>query len=99
MTGAQGTLTLEHDRLGRMDLRSPVAGLGHAEAPADTTASASSPIVSDASAHARVIEDFVHAIKTNGVPTCDGREGRRSVAVIQAIYESAKSGRPVAPAV
>jgi UDP-N-acetyl-2-amino-2-deoxyglucuronate dehydrogenase len=99
MTGAQGTLTLEHDRLGRMDLRSPVAGLGHAEAPADTTASASSPIVSDASAHARVIEDFVRAISTNGVPTCDGREGRRSVAVIQAIYESAKSGLPVLPGV
>jgi predicted dehydrogenase len=73
------------------------ADLNHAGAPADTTASASSPIVSDASAHARVIEDFIAAIQNKRRPACDGREGRKSVAIIDAIYASAKSHQPVVP--
>ena len=95
VTGSQGTLTLEHDRLTRIDLRSPAPGIGLVESTRDTTASASSPVVSDASAHARVIEDFVDAIATNRAPACDGREGRHSVALVEAIYASAKAHRPV----
>jgi UDP-N-acetyl-2-amino-2-deoxyglucuronate dehydrogenase len=49
--------------------------------------------VADASGHQRVIEDFLAAIRTNGTPACDAREGRRSVALIEAIYRSAASGR------
>jgi UDP-N-acetyl-2-amino-2-deoxyglucuronate dehydrogenase len=94
MTGAEGTVILEHDRLARVDLRSEAAAVNTAAG--DTTASASSPVVSDASAHARVIEDFVRAIRTNTAPACDGREGRRSVELVQAIYRSAKEKAPVA---
>ncbi len=93
MTGAEGTVILEHDRLARVDLRS---GAPVNTAAGDTTPSASSPVVSDASAHARVIEDFVRAISTHTVPACDGREGRRSVELVQAIYRSAKEKAPVA---
>jgi UDP-N-acetyl-2-amino-2-deoxyglucuronate dehydrogenase len=49
-------------------------------------------VVADASGHQRVFEDFFTAIETGGTPVCDGREGRRSVALIEAIYRSAKSG-------
>lgn len=94
MTGAEGTVILEHDRLARVDLRSGAAAANTGAA--DTTASASSPVVSDASAHARVIEDFVRAIRSNTAPACDGREGRRSVELIQAIYKSAREKQPVA---
>ena len=69
----------------------------HAGTPADTSASASSPIVSDASAHARVIEDFIAAITNKTRPACDGREGRKSVAIVDAIYASARSHQPVVP--
>ena len=48
--------------------------------------------VSDASPHRRVIEDFIDAIRTNRAPACDAREGRRSVALVHAIYRSAQSG-------
>jgi predicted dehydrogenase len=95
MTGSEGTLTLEHDRLIGADLRSGNLTAGQLTTPADTTASASSPIVSDASAHARVIEDFVAAIAANRRPACDGREGRRSVEVVEAIYASARSHQAV----
>jgi UDP-N-acetyl-2-amino-2-deoxyglucuronate dehydrogenase len=42
--------------------------------------------------HQALIEDFLRAIKTNSRPMCDGNEARRSVALIEAIYESARSG-------
>jgi predicted dehydrogenase len=96
ITGSEGTMVLEHDTLSAVDLRQVPADLNHA-APADTTASASSPIVSDASAHARVIEDFIAAIENRTRPACDGREGRKSVAIVDAIYASARSHQPVVP--
>ena len=52
-------------------------------------------IVADATPHRRVLEDFISAIRNNGTPACDAREGRRSVALVQAVYESARSGGPV----
>lgn len=45
--------------------------------------------------HRRQLADFVQAIRGNGTPKVDGREGRKAVAVIQAIYESNKTGRMV----
>jgi predicted dehydrogenase len=45
--------------------------------------------------HARQLADFVHAIRHHTAPMVDGREGRKAVEVIQAIYQSAETGRPV----
>jgi predicted dehydrogenase len=45
--------------------------------------------------HARQLADFVKAIETGGKPKVDGREGRRAVALICAIYESMRTGRVV----
>ena len=49
-------------------------------------------MVADAAPHARVFTDFAAAIKAGRAPMCDAREGRRSVALIEAIYRSARSG-------
>lgn len=54
-------------------------------------------VVADASGHQRVFEDFFTAIDTGRPPACDAREGRRSVALVEAIYESARTGGAVAP--
>lgn len=94
VTGAEGTLVLEHDRLVNVDLRSKPPGVAAVQG-ADTTQSATTAVVSDATAHQRVIEDFIRAIESNTTPSCDGREGRRSVELVQAIYESARTHRPV----
>jgi predicted dehydrogenase len=45
--------------------------------------------------HARQLTDFVEAIRTGRPPLVDGREGRRAVAAICAIYESMAAGKPV----
>jgi predicted dehydrogenase len=49
-------------------------------------------VVADATPHRRVVEDFVDAIRHKRRPACDGREGRRSVALAEALYESARTG-------
>jgi UDP-N-acetyl-2-amino-2-deoxyglucuronate dehydrogenase len=46
--------------------------------------------------HARQLADFVRAIQTKTAPRVDGREGRKAVAVICAIYESMRTGKVVA---
>ena len=94
ITGSEGTIIFEHDRIIKTDLKTPLPGGVQTQAQ-DTNRSSSSPIVSDVSGHKRIVEDFVNAIKTNGTPRCDGREGRRSVALVQAIYESACQGSAV----
>ncbi len=43
--------------------------------------------------HARQLADFVNAIQSNTAPLVDGREGRRAVALICAIYESMRTGK------
>jgi UDP-N-acetyl-2-amino-2-deoxyglucuronate dehydrogenase len=48
--------------------------------------------------HARQLTDFVKAIREGGKPLVDGREGRKAVAIIEAIYQSAATGRTVTPA-
>ncbi len=45
--------------------------------------------------HRRQLADFIQAIESNGRPLVDGREGRRAVELIQAIYRSAETGRTV----
>jgi len=98
LTGANGTLTLEHDHLVGVDLKEPDPRFpSEALEPRDAApaANAASPTVSDATPHRRIFEDFLHAIRTSGTPACDGPEGRRSVVVIEAIYASARAKGPV----
>ncbi len=45
--------------------------------------------------HRRQLADFLNAIETGRPPLVDGREGRRAVQIILAIYRSAESGRAV----
>jgi UDP-N-acetyl-2-amino-2-deoxyglucuronate dehydrogenase len=45
--------------------------------------------------HARQLADFVRAIRTDTAPRVDGREGRKAVALICAVYESMRTGRAV----
>ena len=45
--------------------------------------------------HQRQFEDFVAALKTGRAPMVDGREGRKAVELILAIYRSARTGKTV----
>lgn len=45
--------------------------------------------------HSAVIEDMIAAVREDRPPKTNGYEARKSVALVLAIYESARSGRPV----
>jgi predicted dehydrogenase len=92
VTGSEGTIIIEGDDISQRDLRG-AAGTGGAAAPAPRLENVASPVVSDASAHQRVIEDFIRAIRENTVPSTDGREGRRSVELVERIYAAAVGNR------
>src|SRR6267378_1223917 len=94
LTGSEGTVILEHDRIISADLRTPLPE-PLLQADENKNASATSPVVSDVSGHKRIMADFLRAIETNTEPRCNGREGRRSVELVEAIYESARTGQPV----
>jgi predicted dehydrogenase len=89
VTGSEGTVCIEQDRIIRADLRGAIA-LDNQTETADWNASSNSPVVSDVRGHQRIIEDFVESIKTGRAPVCDGEEGRRSLAVVEAIYRAAQ---------
>src|ERR1700694_5181671 len=94
ISGSEGTVILEHDRIIAANLR-------HAPAAAESAAldenqSASSAVVSDFRGHQAVLEDFLQAIQQNRAPACDGLEGRRSLALLESIYRAAKTPHRVA---
>jgi predicted dehydrogenase len=88
ITGSEGTVILEHDRIIAMDLRNSPADAAQA-APTDTNLSASSAAVTDIRGHQKILEDFLSAIERNTTPLCDGPQGRKSVTLIEAIYREA----------
>jgi predicted dehydrogenase len=90
ITGTEGTVILEHDRIIALDLKNPASAEQAPEAPKDTNPSASSAAVTDIRGHQKILEDFLRAIRTNGKPVCDGAEGRKSVALIEAIYRASR---------
>lgn len=94
LTGSEGTLIIEQDRLLGADVKNPAPDLLK-RSEADKNPSSSSPIVSDARGHQAILEDFLRAIRTNTKPQCDGQEGRRSLALVQAIYGACRTGERV----
>jgi predicted dehydrogenase len=108
LTGANGTVVLDGDDLAAIDLKDvrddersvlsergggrPVDGASGA---APATASAASPVVADPTAHVRVVADFIAAVAAHRKPCCTGESARQSVRLIEAIYESARTGGAV----
>jgi predicted dehydrogenase len=45
--------------------------------------------------HREQLRDVLHAIESGGKPAIDGAEARKSLEIILAVYESARSGRDV----
>jgi len=94
LTGSNGTVIIDQDRLLAADLKNPSVRLLQGSE-ADSNASSSSPVVSDARGHQAVLEDFLNAIRTGAEPRCNGQEGRRSLALVRAIYKACKTGARV----
>lgn len=97
ISGSEGTVQLEHDRITCVDLKRPPADLPKT-GQGDSNLSSSSPVVSDTTGHRLLLENFLLALQGKAELSCSGEEGIESVALVQAIYASARTGRPVSPA-
>lgn len=87
ITGAEGTAILDGDHLVTNGLRDPRPDLITTQA-AEKSANASSHLLNDIQGHRRVIEDFIEAVRNDRSPACDGHEGRRSLELIERIYQA-----------
>jgi UDP-N-acetyl-2-amino-2-deoxyglucuronate dehydrogenase len=97
LTGTNGTVIVENDRVIAVDLREQPSTRPPRAGEASAPPRGGAATVSDVSGHRRVLEDFLGAIESGGTPRSNGREGRRSVALIEAIYESSRTGSAVSP--
>ena len=59
-----------------------------------TSGGASDPMAINYSCHTRNFESFLDAVRAGRRPTLDGLEGRKAVAIVEACYRSARTGRP-----
>lgn len=98
--GTEGTVSLLDDRLARWDVPggpSPeIAELMNA-GPVDRGDTLTQAGYADSTLHHRQMEDFVAAVAEGRPPLVDGREGRRTTAVMEALYDSARRGRMICP--
>ena len=59
-----------------------------------TSGGAADPMAINYSCHTRNFEDFLAALRAGRRPELDGLEGRKAVAIVEACYKSARTGRP-----
>jgi len=97
--GEHGSVLLEDDHIARWDFREARPEDETIRSAKDTAAlgsGASSPTAISHHGHLRQIQDLIDALRENRPPAVDGREARKAVALICALYESARRGAPVA---
>jgi len=92
--GTAGTITLLDDEVAEWDLQDGTPAPAN-EVAAAVAAARATHVMADFRWHQRQIEDFVDAVTQGGRPRVDGREGLRSLALVRAVYEAARTGGAV----
>jgi len=97
--GDSGTVVIEQEDVLRWDFKTPIPSDDAVRARFATkvgaSGGASDPKSISHHGHTRQLADFVEAIVGGRRPKVDGREGRKAVEVIRAIYSSVRSGSAV----
>jgi UDP-N-acetyl-2-amino-2-deoxyglucuronate dehydrogenase len=91
--GEGGGVVIEDDRVRAWKLRSGEVYQGSGEAGAPISGTSSAFIWEEA--HRRQIEDVVDAVRNNRQVFIPGEEGRKPLEIVLAIYDSARTGKPV----
>jgi UDP-N-acetyl-2-amino-2-deoxyglucuronate dehydrogenase len=98
LCGERGSISLEDDHPVKWEFRDPQPGDEAIRATPDAAAlgtGASAPNAISVVGHQRQIQDFTDARRFGRAPALDGPEGRKAVALVEALYASAASGLPV----
>ncbi len=97
--GATGSAIIEEEDIRHWHFKKPMSRdksiLATFGAQTKSGGGASDPAAIGHSAHLVLFKDFVKAIRKDLIPAVDGIEGRKSVEIILAIYESAKKGKQI----
>src|SRR5206468_1838135 len=97
--GDQGTVVIEQDDVLRWDFTPETDADRDIKArfaqKTGASGGSSNPAAISHQGHARQLADFARAIQTGSKPLVDGREGRKAVAIIEAIYQAAQTGKTV----
>jgi len=89
--GTRGGLQIEGEDVVRWDGETPARVVPRGAAPAAAGAGAA-PTGIKHEGHVRLVTDLVAAIAEGRAPIVSGGEGRRSLALVLAVYESARTG-------
>ena len=98
ITGQMGSAILEDDRITRWDFLESwprdddIRSLKPDEA---LRGGSSSPTRISIEGHVRQIQDLIEGLRENRPLALEGSEGRKAVALVNALYASAESGKPV----
>jgi len=96
--GEHGSVSLEDDHLARWDFAKAEPGddaIRSAKLDNTLGSGAGAPNAISFAGHQRQIQDFIDAVRDNRPLAIEGREGRKAVALVNALYASAESGLPV----
>jgi UDP-N-acetyl-2-amino-2-deoxyglucuronate dehydrogenase len=92
VSGERGTIILDGDAISVWEVDGEEAVESAGEQLTDGSAN---PAAISNEGHRRQIEDMVRAVTENREPVVTGREGRRSLELVAALYRSAASGEAV----
>lgn len=99
--GTHGGLQIEGEAIVRWETTSastvPAPRAADGGAGRQAAGAGAHPTGISAIGHTRIMHDFVAAIRDRRAPLVTGEEARRALAVVLAVYESARTGRPVRP--
>jgi len=76
----------------------PSAGAGtgaNTAADPGSVGAAADPAAIDVASHAAQLADLLAAVEEGREPAVDGQAGREALEIVCAVYESARTGRPV----
>jgi predicted dehydrogenase len=96
--GEHGSVCLEDDHIARWDFSQEAPGdaaIRNAKLDNTLGSGASAPNAISFAGHLRQIQDLIDAVRENRPLAIDGHEGRKAVALVNAIYASAQAGAPV----
>jgi predicted dehydrogenase len=96
--GEHGSVALEDDGIARWDFRTPLPGddaVRAAKPDERMRSGASAPNAISHHGHLRQIQDLVDALQSGRPLAIDGREARKTIVFIRALYASAERGKSV----
>jgi predicted dehydrogenase len=98
--GENGSAVMEDDDITRWEFRVAAPEDNVIRAARETSAKgsgAANPMAINFEGHLRQIQDFIDGIRENRPFFIEGREARKAVALVRAIYDSASSGKAIRP--